>query len=176
LEGLFPAEVIFYLPFINMYAILAFINCMAKRIIAYHFAFLVLLTNTWVPIFTHVCHGQNKTWSSVLVPAKSCCSKQKDNKIKACHLEKHDVKNKGIRQTPCCENRAAFLHEHFDYSNAFSPLTVKALQKALPALGSSCWIPLNSFSENIEFSFRPHAPPLKLHGRSLLIFEQIFLC
>jgi hypothetical protein len=149
---------------------------MAKRIIAYHFAFLVLLTNTWVPIFTHVCHGQNKTWSSVVVPAKSCCSKQKDNKIKACHLEQQEVQHKGICQTPCCENRAAFLHEHFDFSNAFSPLTVKELQKALPILGSYSCASLNSFSENIDVSFRPHAPPIQLHGRSLLVFEQIFLC
>ncbi len=159
-----------------MWAILAFINCMAKRIIAYHFAFLVLLTNTWVPIFTHVCHGQKKTWSSVLIPAKSCCNKQKDNKIKACHLEQQEVESKGIRQTPCCENRAAFLHEHFDFSNAFAPLMVKELQKALPTLGSYSWASLNSFSENIKVSFWPHAPPIQLHGRSLLIFEQIFLC
>jgi hypothetical protein len=160
----------------NMCATLLFIKCMAKRIIAYHFVFLVLLTNTWTPIFTHICHGQNKTWSSLLVHAKSCCSKKKDNKTKPCQSVTHDVQKKGIRKTPCCENRAAFLHEQSDFSNAFPSLTANALQKALPALPSTIQVFLISFSENIIVSFRPHAPPMQLHGRSLLIFEQTFLC
>jgi hypothetical protein len=149
---------------------------MAKRILAYHFVFLVLLTNTWTPIFTHICHGQNKAWSSVLVQAKTCCSKQQDNKTKPCHLVSQDEQKEGICQTPCCENRATFLHEQSDFSNTFPSLTAKELQKALPALPSTFQISLNSFSESVKVSFQPHAPPMQLHGRSLLIFEQTFLC
>ena len=149
---------------------------MAKRILAYHFALLVLFTNTWTPVFTHLCHGQSKAWSSVFMHARTCCSKKKEVKKAACHPETPKTKKQGIRQQPCCENQLSFLHQQSDFSNALPSLTAKELQKAAPVLPLTNQISINSFFENVKLSFQPHAPPVQLHGRSLLIFEQVFLC
>lgn len=149
---------------------------MIQRILAYQLAFLILFTNIGMPVFTHVCNGQGKVWTSVFGLGHSCCSKKKATKAKACHLSNPTAKKKGIRPKPCCENRVTFQHQQSEFSNDIQSLEGSDFQKAvIPAITSADF---NSFSwsSDISISFQPHAPPDKLHGRSLLIFEQIFLC
>ena len=149
---------------------------MLHRIFAYHLAALVLLTNISIPVFTHVCHGQGKAWSSVLLPARSCCKAKKEAKpAKACHPSEPSALQ-GIKPKPCCENHTGFLKTKSDCYNPLSVWVTKTFQLdfvALPFID----LPLcfSSFSQS-GFSFQPHAPPVPRHGRSLLIFEQIFRC
>ena len=149
---------------------------MIQRILAYHLAFLILFTNIGVPVFTHNCSGQSKSWTSVLGLGRSCCSKKKAPKAKVCHLPTPATKKKGIQPKPCCENSVTFQHQQSEYANAFPSLEGKSLQKAIFSAITDA--EFNSFSiPSIgSISFQPHAPPAKLHGRSLLIFEQVFLC
>ncbi len=149
---------------------------MVQRILAYQLAFLILFTNIGVPVFTHICNGQGKVWTSVFGLGGSCCSKKKVTKAKVCHPANVATNKKGIQPKPCCENRVAFQHLQSEFSNAIPNVEVKSLQKAIsPAIAD---VNLNSFSwsSDLSISFRPHAPPVKSHGRSLLIFEQVFLC
>lgn len=149
---------------------------MLHRIFAYHLAALVLLTNIGIPVFTHVCNGQGKEWSSVLLPARSCCSKQKAVKQdKACHVADRGCE-KGIQPKPCCENRASVAQMHADFLTNLEAWSVKKLDIALPALTLASEPISFLLYFSTSFPFRPHAPPVPLHGRSLLIFEQIFRC
>ncbi|MCF8246388.1 MAG: hypothetical protein K9J37_16440 [Saprospiraceae bacterium] len=149
---------------------------MIQRILAYHLAFLILFTNIGVPVFTHVCNGQGKVWTSVLGLGSSCCSKKKATKAKVCHLPNQATKKKGIQPKPCCENKVTFQHQQSEFSNDIPSLEGNNFQKAvLPTITGADF---NSFSwsSDLSISFQPHAPPVQLHGRSLLIFEQVFIC
>ena len=151
---------------------------MLHRIFAYHLAALVLLTNIGIPVFTHVCHGQGKTWSSVLLPARSCCSKKKsDNEVKPCHADDRSCE-KGMRPKPCCENHTSLLNTKSDFFNSHSTWVskVKTSQQEFDAIFSISLIPDFSSPSLSSFSFQPHAPPVPLHGRSLLIFKQTLRC
>lgn len=149
---------------------------MLRSILAYHLAFLVLLTNVGIPVFTHVCNGQGKSWSSILLPARLCCGKKKETKpVEACHVADRSCK-KGIQSRPCCENHAQLLKTQSDFFNPLSVWVVKTLQQdfvALP-LSYSAFV-FSAFSQTFS-SFQPHATPMPLHGRSLLIFKQVFRC
>ena len=149
---------------------------MVNRIIAYHLAALVLLTNVGLPVFTHVCNGQRKAWSSVLLPARSCCNEKKEIKSSgACHVA---VPGNGQSLQPkrCCEDHTQFLKTESDFFNPLSLWAVKTLQQdfvALPLVD----VTYGFVSVSQAFSsFQPHPSPMPLHGRSLLIFQQIFRC
>lgn len=149
---------------------------MLHHIFAYHLAALVLLTNIGIPVFTHVCHGQGKVWSSVLLPARSCCKKKKVVKeVKACHAAERNCE-KGIQSKPCCENHAALLKTKSEFFNPLPAWVFNPLQQAFVALPVTDSTPgFSSFSHSCV-PFQPHAPPVPLHGRSLLIFKQVFRC
>lgn len=148
---------------------------MIRCILTYHLIALLVLTSIGIPIFTHVCNGQGMSWSSVLLPAKSCCSKKKAG-AKACHgITKMGCK-KGINSKPCCENHTDWAQMESAFLANFEDWPVKKLEIISPAI-PAILLPVNFSSfYTTYFSFQPHAPPLQRHGRSLLIFEQTFLC
>ncbi|MBK9016426.1 MAG: hypothetical protein IPM82_21455 [Saprospiraceae bacterium] len=158
-----------------MCAIFVSINFMVKRILAYHLVFLVLLTNIGLPVFTHVCNGQGKEWSSVLLPVRSCCSK-KAEATKSCNSPKSGHCKKGIKSKPCCENHTSLVQLNGSFLANFQTWSVKKLDIALPVFALANQAIVFPFSTSTFSSFQPHAPPVQLHGRSLLIFEQVFRC
>ena len=149
---------------------------MIQRIIAYHLAFLILFTNIGVPVFTHVCNGQGKSWTSVFGTGRTCCSKKKAKKEKNCHPVNLAVSKQGIQSKPCCENFVNYQQQQSECYNTLPFGEGQHPQKAvfLPHPDFS-FVPFTIVKGN-STSFSPHAPPAKLHGRSLLIFEQTFLC
>src|SRR5687768_9295126 len=147
---------------------------MLRLVITYVLAVLLLLTNIGIPVFTHICHTQAKSWSSIYVPAKSCCSKNKDAMTLACHSDHSDKTQ--ISRRPCCENHQELIQLNVDFlqtphkfgSNP-SPIHSGAIVDAI----------LNNFNGNDQDLFitiKAHGPPIGLYGRSLLISEQVFLC
>jgi|GEM_PF-3404049 len=148
---------------------------MPHRILSYHLAILVLLTNLGIPVFTHVCHGQGKEWSSVLLPVRSCCSK-KAKPEKPCLDQKRAHCKKGIKSTPCCENHASLAQLNTNLLADFQVWSVKKLDIVLPVFDITTQAIVFSSTSAAFSSFQPHAPPMPLFGRSLLIFEQVFRC
>lgn len=149
---------------------------MLRKLFAYHLAALVLLTNIGIPVFTHVCNGEGKSWSSMLLPARSCCSKKKQMKsVEACHVASRGCEQR-IQSKPCCENHTQLLKTQSDFFNPLSEWVSKTLHQDFVALPlSDSAFNFFTFSQSF-FSFQPHAPPVPLHGRSLLIFRQVFRC
>lgn len=160
----------------NFKTTFAFSFNMLRHIFAYHLAILVLLTNVGIPVFTHVCHGQGTAKSSLLVPSSGCCKRnQAVQKEQACQPTEQCEKT-STQPKPCCENRFFFAQKSFDLFDGLQTWVIKALADIF--IGPPAPIAAISIATFIQhfFSFQPHAPPVPLHGRSLLVFKQVFRC
>ena len=146
---------------------------MVRQILTFHLAAILLLSNVGLPVFKHICHSQGKVWASVVIPAKSCCSKKKLTGVDPCHSPKNET---GIASRPCCENQQDILQLSVDYLQSHLAIT-----KCPPSFDF-----LGTFVFNYKYDLAPtsntkrfhkaHGPPRNLHGRSLLQFQQAFRC
>lgn len=156
-----------------------FIFCclMMRQIVTFHLAAILLLSNVGIPVFTHICHGQGKTWTSLYVPAKSCCTKKKlSTNSFACHIPAKDNDSSSIKSRPCCENKDGLIQLDSDFAQKL-PVFIKWSQTSLIFAVSLINQSLPGFLERESYSInKPHGPPIQLHGRSLLISQQVFRC
>ncbi len=146
---------------------------MLRQFLTYNLAFLLLLTNIGIPVFKHVCHTQEKSWSSLYVPAKSCCKKEK-NTGGLCHLPPADNQTE-FSSKPCCENHNGLIRLDIEFYCSYpgwdqSEQQVVAFADHIPVFSLSAFTPL------FHSTGSPHGPPVILHGRSLLIAQQVFRC
>ena len=147
-----------------------------RQFLTFHLATLLLVSNVGIPVFTHICHTQAKSWSSIYIPAKSCCTKQKHRSITIpCHttIPKSNAEVKG---RPCCENQEGLLQLGVDFIRTH--IGNENLGQFMTFQG--CFSFTNSFPSHFINSFfssnKPHGPPIILYGRSLLISQQVFRC
>ncbi len=149
---------------------------MIRQILTYHLSFLLLVTNMGVPVFTHICHTQAKSWSSVGVPAKSCCSKKKTSSFtKPCHTPVPDQTAK-VKGRPCCENENTLIILSTDFHKTSFASDGSSLRSFTYPLMSWTSHPVGIPSLHIASDISPHGPPGHVYGRSLLIFLQLFRC
>ena len=149
---------------------------MVRQILTYYLIGLLSITNIGIPVFTHICHSKAQSWSSILLPAKTCCSKKKNgDTTKPCHpsSNKNDT---GINKRPCCENHSEFVQLGVDFIQKYM-VTGHSIQGPFinNILEIECFDSTVFFSSFLS-SNKPHGPPLQLYGRSLLISEQVFRC
>lgn len=150
---------------------------MLHRIIAISLTVLMLLTNVWVPVYSHICNGRGQAWHSILLPAKSCCSKSRTRN--RCHPPASATTpvQQGLKKKACCENEIKFVlaasrctAELSGWSLLTSQLSPLA---ALPQQAFQCpYLPVVAVPGFL--SFWPHGPPAPLSGRWILIFKQVF--
>ena len=145
-----------------------------RLILTYHLTFLLLVTNVGIPVFTHICYTQSKTWSSVFIPAKSCCQKKKsDGYSSSCYSTKENYSTE-IGNLPCCEDQNFFVQLEAIYlqqlpANTFhSELIIATSGPVLPSF--------DFFNGNDEIENKPHGPPLRDFGRQLLLSYGIIRC
>ena len=146
---------------------------MIRQILTFHLAAILLFSNVGIPVFKHICHSQGKTWSSVIIPAKSCCSKKKLIEVNPCHSPKSET---ALTGRPCCEDHQDILQLSVDYLNSQVALT-----KCPPSFDFLCTFVFNHkydlvSTSNSKSFHKAHGPPRNLHGRSLLISQQTFRC
>ena len=147
---------------------------MLRKVITYHLAVLLLVTNIGIPVFTHICHTQSKSWASIYVPAKSCCSKKKAGMTQECH---NPIKERAeINRMPCCENQQDLIQLNASFLQSLCKSDQGTAHFYLAT--SDIHILRIPFHENEDAfnSQKPHGPPEHLYGRSLLISEQVFRC
>ena len=147
---------------------------MVRRIFIIKLATLLLICNVGVPVYTHICHTMGKSWSSIFRPAKSCCSKRmQKTQVNTCHFPQTET---SLRKGLCCENQQEILQLHVDYlQNQLSKDKTKPTPDIHVSYAFASLKHVFSSISNCWYS-KAHGPPGKLHGRSLLIAQQIFRC
>lgn len=141
-------------------------------------AFFLLVTlsvsSVAMPVFTHVCHGMGKTWFSLFVPPNDCCDKD-GSSAKACKPDLNATKECTLSKLPCCENEVSLAALGSNYTfqthKSLSPIStavIPALHLHIAFIG----YPGYTAYQAINFD----QLPTPRYGRSLLIFEQLFLC
>jgi hypothetical protein len=147
---------------------------MARKISSYSLLLLLFLSSLGLPVFTHVCHGMDETWLSLFVPPKGCCDKVGYN-TKTCKSASEGDEGCTLSKNPCCEDEVSLATLGANFT---TPLTSSF--SLLPIAE----IPVTHFYPNlVGYSIHTNVQtnwfdyfPIPRYGRSLLIFEQLFLC
>ncbi len=137
---------------------------------------LLTLSSVGLPVFSHICNGMGKTWTSLFVPPSDCCTPPgKSDTEQSCKLTSKDMRNCHMTKSPCCENDFSFSALHSVYTtNIHQDLVFQSS----PSCAVHIFQPIDLrayFSDSLSEKPSTHLPHLR-HGRSLLIFEQLFLC
>lgn len=146
---------------------------MFRKFLSFSLLAILSLSSIGVPVFSHVCNGLDKTWTSILIPHSNCCSHagiEKGN----CEVPSKNDTDCQVSKAPCCENEVAFAALNSKYTSLSQSLVTFLLMPALP--GSPVEITESDLSCVQDFKFYVSCDIPHRYGRSLLIFEQLFLC
>lgn len=145
-----------------------------RRFFILPFTFLYILSTIGVPVYMHACHAQDKTWSSVYVPSKSCCAVKANSLSAPCHAASK-ASYPAFHKAPCCESHHGLVQLAGDY------FVTPASWKDYPVFCATL-----SGTDDISGAFNlvvpaiieysSHGPPVKPPGREILIAFQRFLC
>lgn len=146
---------------------------MLKRAITYHLAFLLLLTNIGVPVFTHVCLGHGTSWTTPYVPMHLSCAKEAAGATETSCGERKACCSSSSTSKPCCDNTISF--EQADIDQVFAAVEEIYLSKVVPQLFFvTQWILQPELSTQV--SFQSHAPPLLPQGTNLFLLHRVIRC
>lgn len=149
---------------------------MLRKFLAYFLISVLSLSSVGMPVFTHMCSGMGKAWSTLFVQPNACCAglNSHSGKLKCMSLPEANSGCK-MKKMPCCENKVSFVALSSNYTFQQGSSHLPSLVFSLP------WAQINSFDNGFYYlhskSLLPlsKGPPMR-YGRSLLIFEQRFLC
>ena len=164
------------LPESAIFILLGVFLRMLRKYLAYFLISLLSLSSVGMPVFTHMCSGMGKAWSALFVQPNACCAALNSHTGKR-QCKPHPEANSGckMKKMPCCENKVSFVALSSNYTSRneasqlfrwFFPLPGASIDPIVNASYSFCTQSFNLFSKG---------PPFR-YGRSLLIFEQLFLC
>lgn len=145
-----------------------------RRLQAFFLLVTLSVSSVAMPVFTHVCHGMDETWSSLFVPPNDCCDKVVKS-LKTCESTFEGGGDCNLSKSPCCEDEVslATLGANFTTASTSSFSLLPTVEITLPhyypiLVGYS----LHTTIQTKRFDYFP----TPRYGRSLLIFEQLFLC
>jgi hypothetical protein len=116
----------------------------------------------------------DKTWLSLFVPPNDCCDKV-GNGTKACESAYETSEDCTLSKLPCCENEVSLATLGAGFTTQ-SLSSLSLLQ--ITGIQVSSFYP-NLIGYELKTSIQTsslNVIPSPLYGRSLLIFEQLFLC
>jgi len=147
-----------------------------RRLLVFHLIALLMFTNVSIPFFSHTCHTFSKTWTSVFIPAKSCCNKKIKNSVsRPCHTP-DNAGDKGICKTPCCESKSELLQLGLDFNQNQPTLSNNLRTAVCEAVCFNVPYSLFHFASESYISIKPHGPSALSQGRTMLISQQVFRC
>ena len=163
------------LPILNLKVFVYFRFAMMRGILLVYISLSLFLSQANLPLFTHICHGMGKTWTTLIKPTKACCGKRKKD-LREHHLASVQPKScDTVDKSPCCE-------DHIQYAS----LSVELIKQVLKNFSRDGGISNAVYSlhggicssNSLLHSgiVHVHGPPVKLSGRDLLIAHQLFLC
>lgn len=139
----------------------------------YCLTILLLLTNIGVPVFTHICHGMGRSWTSILIPAEGCCKLAKKDMVRPYGNYPVEASGPVLRKNPCCESLTSFVGIESEFIQSL-PTDQEPTGKNIPSiLNGKAWIGATS-TPLPELRPDSHLDPVLPYGRSLLVFQQVF--
>ncbi len=147
---------------------------MTRKFLAFFLLITLTLSSVAMPGFTHVCYGMDKTWSSLFVPPSSCCASTA-SETKGCKAISSKNQDCQLSKLPCCENEVSLEALGANYTpqlhTGLSFPSVVAIPAAIFPQYGNC-----SLHYTIPQPIAVDQVTSTRYGRSLLIFEQLFLC
>ncbi len=150
---------------------------MRLKVFSYPFILLVLCSQVYLPVYTHVCHGMGKTWASAIVKPDSCCRKKKpDDGLKGCHSGEIPSSGLQFNKLPCCESHSSCLGLGLQFTKHIPKAVVKILPHPDPIgktpedIFSSLQVPAKTYWWHLL------GPPLARDGRAVLRSKQQLQC
>ena len=152
------------------------------RIVALTLAVLVFISTTGVGITLGWCHCTNQAIASIFVPSE-CCSHQVVQPVKdACCAKTAaaiNAQTPSISAQKCCDTVFKYTTADIDFTNW--------VEGQVPTINWTVWIDVpqlvyhqvvaNLFTFVTTYKANPNkAPPVRLFGKILLQFIQIYRC
>ena len=148
---------------------------MMRKFLAFFLLATLSLSSVAMPVFTHVCNGMDQTWSSLFVPPSSCCAVSVSKAGKCSADNNTENKDCQLSKLPCCENEVSLAVLGATYTpEILACIPFPSFAAILPAHSSPYGI--NSYDNTCLQKIASDHSPMLRYGRSLLIFEQLFLC
>ena len=144
-----------------------------RKLASYSLLLILFLSSLGLPVFTHVCNGMDKTWTSILVPPSNCCSHEGIKKGN-CEVPINSIEDCQLSKAPCCENGVTFAALYSKYTSLSQSLVTFLLIPVFPSTFYEVTGSYLSCIQDLKFYVSCDIP--HPYGRSLLIFEQLFLC
>lgn len=145
-----------------------------RKFLAYFLLVTLSISSIAMPVFTHVCNGMDKTWSSLFVPPANCCDKA-GNATKTCKPVSNTREDSTFSKLPCCEDDVSLAALGANYT--VQSTSSLSLLPTTPLPVPYFYPDLSGYSvQSIYQVITRDQLPTPRYGRSLLIFEQLFLC
>jgi hypothetical protein len=145
-----------------------------RRFLAFFLLVTLTVSSVAMPVFTHVCNGMDKTWSSLFVPPADCCDNA-SNTTKICVPDTKTSQDCALSKQPCCEDEVSLAALGADFTVHYTSALTQFPIAAIP--GAHFYPNLIGYPTYtaLQTNRFDHFPTPR-YGRSLLIFEQLFLC
>jgi hypothetical protein len=147
-----------------------------RKLLTYHLLLILLISRIGIPVYSHVCHDMAESWTSLFLPANACCSWTFQENGHGCCSATVASCATAIEAAPCCENRTELLALNSGFvllAQTFSKAQFNHVDATFFTLPGIAMI---GKSHQPILDSKSHGPPMALHGRSLLIAEQVFRC
>ena len=148
---------------------------MFRRCLLVYFAFSLLLSQVYLPVFTHTCLAMGREWSKALKEPNSCCKKRPKDPVQI-QPEENEEDVLTLKRIPCCEDELKYV----------------GIASLLSTISPKQDHPGNQYS-NIDYSSFPyslvevkpipekifqdiHGPPLLRDGITILKLFQTWRC
>lgn len=147
---------------------------LVRRFQAFFLLVTLSVSSVAMPVFTHVCHGMDKTWFSLFVPPNDCCDKVAKS-TKTCESTFQGGGDCSLSKRPCCEDEVSLAALGANFTSQLTSSLSLLPIAATPVPHFNPILVGYSIHTTIQTNRFDYFPTPR-YGRSLLIFEQLFLC
>ena len=125
----------------------------------------ILLGNTGIKVFTHHCEEEG-TFTSFLAPIDDHCEEETNKELPSCCQKANENKK------DCCSDEEKIVKLSFDFHEIYDITLPYFNSSSKPVIKWAKEETINFVEKKNSNLFKP---PPKPYGRSLLIYNQIFL-
>jgi len=136
-----------------------------KKLALFLMIAFTLLGNVGIKVFTHSCEEEG-TFISFVAPIEDHCKEGKSKELPSCCKKAKEIRK------DCCSDEEKIVKLSFDFHEVYDI--------ALPYFNFSSepiisWVKQEGIQVVEQENVSLFKPPTKAHGRSLLIYNQVFL-